>query len=235
MYQRQINVGGEMIAYNLSFKRVKNYNMRIRENGDLFVSAPIGTRAELIDKFVKDRIDFIREGRKKLEKRRMASPRLDNIEDGGVHTVFGEEMTLKIIQAKKQSVVLEDGKILLYIKCDASEEQKRRLLCRGLSEMLYKEVSDICREFFKLFSGLGIEYPIIKLRDMKTRWGTCNKTKNTITFSTMLIGTSSYFTEYVAMHELCHLIHADHSRKFYAELEKRMPDWKARAKSAYKI
>lgn len=66
----------------------------------------------------------------------------------------------------------------------------------------------------------------VRLRKMTTRWGTCNTRQGRIWLSVYLAAYPYECTEYVFVHELCHLIHANHSPLFWAEVKKAMPDYK---------
>jgi len=60
---------------------------------------------------------------------------------------------------------------------------------------------------------------------MKTRRGSCNPSKGYSNINLKLIEKSTECIEYVVFHELAHLVHADHSAKFYNYLNLFMPDW----------
>jgi hypothetical protein len=68
------------------------------------------------------------------------------------------------------------------------------------------------------------------VRDMTSRWGSCSMKTRRITLNLKLFHKPDECVEYVIVHELCHLIHPDHGKGFYALLEKELPDWKARRK-----
>ena len=68
--------------------------------------------------------------------------------------------------------------------------------------------------------------PHITVRRMKTRWGSCNKSKNRISMNIALMGYPRECIYYVVAHELCHIIHQNHSRDFYRELERIIPNRK---------
>ena len=65
---------------------------------------------------------------------------------------------------------------------------------------------------------------------MQTRWGSCNHAKGYLNFSLSLIERDLRFVEYVVLHELAHLIHANHGADFYALIAQIMPDFRARIK-----
>ncbi len=68
----------------------------------------------------------------------------------------------------------------------------------------------------------------IKIRQMKTRWGSCNPYKSYINLNIELIKKPKICIEYVIFHELTHLIYPDHSSKFYEYLSLYMSDWEKR-------
>ena len=80
----------------------------------------------------------------------------------------------------------------------------------------------------KAIKKYGIEKPTLRIRDMETRWGSCLAKKRIITLNKRLLESPRNCIEYVVMHELCHLIHPNHSKQFYSFLTMLMPDWKER-------
>lgn len=70
-------------------------------------------------------------------------------------------------------------------------------------------------------------YPAkITLRFMTSRWGSCRKDTGSLSFSTMLCREPSECADYVVVHELAHLSHADHSAAFWNLVERHCPGWK---------
>lgn len=95
---------------------------------------------------------------------------------------------------------------------------------------------EMCRRRFQaVLDGLlprleGFDLPpvTLKLRTMKSRWGSCAWGTGTVTLNRRLYFAPPECLEYVALHELCHFVHHDHSPRFHALLDRLMPDWKRR-------
>ena len=82
----------------------------------------------------------------------------------------------------------------------------------------------------KFSPRIGRKIARVRVRKMQTRWGSCNHAKGYLNFSLSLIERDPHFVEYVVLHELAHLIHANHGADFYALIAQIMPDFRARIK-----
>ena len=74
---------------------------------------------------------------------------------------------------------------------------------------------------------IGVRPGRIAVRCQKTRWGSCS-TKGNLNFNCLLMLAPDGVIDYIVVHELCHLKHMNHSKRFYAEIEKVLPDYRQR-------
>ena len=72
---------------------------------------------------------------------------------------------------------------------------------------------------------MGVTFGKITIKNQKTRWGSCSS-KGNLNFNCLLMLTPDKVRDYVVIHELCHLKQMNHSKMFWAEVEKVMPDYK---------
>lgn len=126
-------------------------------------------------------------------------------------------------------IVLENGEKILSALARFEEREKKNSLEKEYSkketEALFRSVLE---EVYPIFEKKGVPFPILKIRTMKTRWGSCIPSKKTVTLNARLMNYSRRCIEYVAVHELCHFLEPNHSPRFYARMTEIMPDWQER-------
>ena len=131
-------------------------------------------------------------------------------------------------EAKKDTIAIDGVYIFLEVKDINDVEKKRRIVTRFLDQECKTIFTEVMEDLYPLVKKYGIEKPTLRIRDMETRWGSCLAKKRIITLNKRLLESPRNCIEYVVMHELCHLIHPNHSKQFYSFLTMLMPDWKER-------
>lgn len=122
---------------------------------------------------------------------------------------------------------------------DWIEQRQKSFLKRGAPAVLpmprknskaYKELRERARtlarerlEYFNTFYHFS--YTTISIRDQKTRWGSCSKA-GTLSFNLRIALLPPDLCDYVIVHELCHTREHNHSDKFWAQVERSLPNWK---------
>lgn len=75
---------------------------------------------------------------------------------------------------------------------------------------------------------MGVQASKVQVKRMKTKWGTCNPETATLWFNLELAKKSPRGLEYVVVHELTHLLEANHGKRFIELMDGFLPDWRAR-------
>ena len=227
---RSVIADGREIKYFLERKRVKNLNLRIRKDGTVFVSANQSISNEEIDKFVSSKADYIIKAIEHFAASSQYRPCPKQYVSGETFYIQGRSLRLQVVQADKEVVSSDGIYIYLEVKDTNDYEKKKKIITRFLELQCKKVMNEILEELYPQFQKYGIAKPKLRIREMKTRWGSCLVGKEIITLNRCLLEAPRICTEYVMMHELCHFVYPNHSNQFYAFLTMLMPDWKERKK-----
>lgn len=226
--QRILNAKGHEILFNLERKPVRNLNLRVRKDGSVWVSADPGVPCEEIDAFVASKAPYILKALEHFHEMAQYRPQPKQYVSGETFNILGRGLRLQVTQAAKDSISADGVYIHLGVRDLHDMEKKRRIVNRFLDQLCRMVFSDVMNALYPSFQKYGVQKPSLRIRDMETRWGSCLSTKGIITLNKRLLEAPRHCIEYVVMHELCHLIHPNHSRQFYAFLAMLMPDWKER-------
>lgn len=208
------------ITYTLVTKQVKNINMRISSKGEVVVSANPFVPMDKIDDFVSSKVFWIVKHQKSMQERSQKSM----IDDKHI-VLFGNSLKIRKTTGKYNHVSYD--KDTLYVQCREQADPEK--VIRQFLDKLCRDVFlDIATLTFRSLSNYHLEFPDVKIRDMKSRWGSCTPTKNSITLNRKLIHYPFEFIEYVVLHEFVHFIQPNHSKAFYNIIENYMPDYKTR-------
>ena len=226
--QRVLTAKGREILYSLERKQVKNLNLRVRKDGSVWVSAEPGVPCEEIDAFVAGKAPYILKALNHFYEMAQYRPQPKQYVSGETFNILGRGLRLQVTQAAKDSISADGIYIHLGVRDLSDTEKKRRIVSRFLDQQCKTVFGDVMDDLYPLFQKYGVQRPSLRIRDMETRWGSCLAKKGVITLNKCLIEAPRHCIEYVVMHELCHLVHPNHSGQFYAFLAMLMPDWKER-------
>lgn len=218
------------IRYVLERKAVKNINLRVRRDGSVYVSAAPSVPEERINSFVSSNVSFIRKAREKFSRQTSESSAPKRYVSGETFYLAGRSLRLKVEVGSKNTVSCDGVFILLQVKDGATSDVRRRLVQNYLRKEYQELFYHIMQDIYPVFAKYGVAFPALRLRNMKTRWGTCLPQKGIITLNTVLAQAPRHCIEYVIFHEFCHFIYPNHSKQFYGLLTGLVPDWRARKK-----
>ena len=227
--RKRLSFNGFIIEYELTRKRVKNLNLRIRRDGSVHVSAPYLTPQSRIDSFILSHAGRIIDSLRRMqENREQVEARQDRL------TVLGESLPLHIVHGRKNEATIEQGLVRLTLRDTGDLAAREAALQKLIRQIAVEEITESSERLYPIFQTMGVAYPEIKFRRMKSRWGSCRYEKGSLSFNTALAQAPKECMDYVVMHEYCHFIHPNHSPAFHGLMTKLMPDWKRRKKALEK-
>ncbi len=218
----EIEVEGiKIIVYK---KRIKHLYLKVFPSDNIKVSAPYRLSKRDINKFILSKIDWIKKHRESVKEEIKKEYKYIS---GEVHYFKGKEYILKIVvlNIKEPKIIVEGKYIYYYIPYGYSQRKKEDYYLLWLKKKLKEELDLLIPEWE---SKIGVNAKEIRIRKMKTRWGTCNPFDKRIWINLELIKRDKKFLEYIVVHELLHLIEKRHNKRFYALMDKFLPDWKNR-------
>jgi len=204
---------------NVTRKRIKNLYLRVLPQGEISVNAPMRTTEAEISRFVLSREDWID---LQLKRQEGVVPR--GYCDGDAVPYFGKSLTLRLFERTgRMHIALRGDTLELFIRPDADEAARKRAVDTWYREELYEAAGAMLPAVERTVGKRAGE---LKVRDMKTRWGTCNIRTALITLNLRLVEKPAECLRYVLTHELCHLHEAGHGERFWKRMDVYYPDWK---------
>ena len=203
-------------------KDVRNITLKVRPNGEAILTTPKAASDEHIKFIIEKRAKWI--AKKHTFFASFKTPQKEYV-SGEDFKYLGRSYRLKVVQSKEERVKLQRGYLELFVKDKSDLERKRNLVYEWYNEKAMLYFFNILQEFNKIVKQ---DIKSVKIRQMKTRWGSCNPYKSYINLNIELIKKPRACIEYVVFHELVHLLYPDHSKKFYDYLTLYMPDWQKR-------
>lgn len=201
--------------------------MRLRiypPEGRVKISAPTRMSLGAIKQFITLKQEWIQASRQRVQQAMIKDKA--GLESGERHWFMGEAYTLQVhFTNNSPGCALHHKTLNLLVKEGATIEEKEYLLNQWYRQQLDVLLKKIIPIWEKI---IGVEAKQVRIRAMKTRWGSCNTRAQRIWINLWLIKKPQACVEYVIVHELIHLLEASHNQRFYQLMTQFLPDWKGR-------
>lgn len=240
--------------FTITRKRIKNMYLRVHPDGSISVSAPKRLSDKAIREFVNSKADWIEMQLQKLEERKRIEQKFGTKQSqepsyitGEIHYYWGlpcsllleetagkgrvefienpyfceENLTEEREQNKPDTSIR--GILHMHISANSTTEQRKHLLEEFYRQQLKLVVPELLEKYIPVVGKAPTEW---RIRNMKTRWGTCNTKDKRIWLSLQLAKKHPDCLSYVIAHELTHLHVANHSKAFWTRMDAYYPRWK---------
>lgn len=215
-----VEFGSKRIDFHLEFTNRKSLGITVKPDLVVVVKAPVNTPVDKIKEMIRKKAPWIIRQQSfflafhpKLTDRKFVG--------GETHLYLGRQYRLKTITNRVESVKLK-GK---FIEVATLDKGRMKELVQGwYLKNARQKFDSIAQPLIEKFKRYNVKPESIVLREMPTRWGSCTP-KGRIILNPELVKAPKGCIEYVIIHELCHLVHHNHTQKFIDLQTKEMPDW----------
>ncbi|MBQ2420388.1 MAG: M48 family metallopeptidase [Clostridia bacterium] len=246
-----IFLNGEQYEYEWHVGGVKRLNLRIRPDGSIRVSTPLGVSTAQREQFLQANAPAIVRAVQRAKQKQ--AKQVD--ERSGKITHLGREIFVRVISAppgqRKKAVCKVDDdqmptELVVSVKGQQEEQEQRLLVDKAVREWekgrlvswvrachqatILDLFSDFSRRRGEPMHSFVLNPTEFRVRDMKSRWASCNTKTGVLSFYRGLIRFPASCIEYVLVHEFAHFLQPDHSPAFHALMTELMPDWRQRRK-----
>jgi len=213
------------IRVSVERKDIKNIHLSVNPpEGKVKLSVPKTTKEDTIRLFLISKIPWIKKQQKKFNNQVRQSPR--EYISGESHYFFGKRYRLNVYETnKKQRVEIKNNSYIdLYVRPNSTVEKREDVMKEWYREELKKVTTDYISKWEKI---MDIQLNFWGVKQMKTKWGSCNADRKRIWVNLELAKKNPRCLEYVIVHEMVHLKERTHGEAFKKLMDKYLPNWRA--------
>ena len=224
----EIRYGNSVIPYKVSrsARRKKTIEITLDAGEGVLVAAPVKATKEQIESVVSKRAPWI--AQRSIDG--VAVPRPKAFVSGETLPYMGREVRLDVDNEDVPAVRIRFSHwaFRVTVPRTLSGAERQGAIHRAFSRWYRRRAAERIRQSLLRWEPLlGVTPRAVKVRDQRQRWGSCAP-DGTLRFHWRIAMADSWLLDYVVVHELCHLEHRNHSRDFWAAVERAMPDYKLR-------
>ena len=205
-------------------KDIKNIHLGVYPpDGRVRVSVPLATSDETLRIFLITKSSWIKKQKGIFSKQERQTKR--EYVSGESHYIFGKkyQLTVKNSEAKQEIKITKKKSIELTVKSKTTIYQKQVMFEKFYRMELEKIIPKLLEKWEK---KVGVKVKEVRIKKMKTKWGTCNTKDKRIWLNLELAKQPFHCIDYLLVHELVHFKERKHSKRFLQLLEKAYPKWK---------
>jgi predicted metal-dependent hydrolase len=212
---RLISLGGRGVEYRFARRRRRTLGITVDATG-LAVSAPIRAPFRDIESFLRDKERWILA---KLEEwSRVPRPSEISVSSGETLPLFGNALTLEVREGGR-AVRREDDRLVVWAP---GPLRAMETLVGWLKTKALETLAPRAEHFA---ARIGLPAPQVGLSSARGQWGVCME-GGLIRLNWRLVHLPPALTDYVAAHEVAHLVEMNHSKRFWSLVTKLYPAWR---------
>ncbi len=205
-------------------KDIKNLHVGVYPpNGRVRVATPLGLDDEAVRLAVISRLGWIRRQKSEFEQQDRQSQR--DFVTGESHYYQGRRYRLDVIEYDGPPSVslLNNSTMKLSVRPGADPGNRETVLQQWYRTRLREQISPLLD---KLEPKVGVTVAEVRIKKMKTLWGSCNAEARRIWLNLELAKKSTSCLEYILLHEMIHILERHHNERFQELMDTLMPSWR---------
>lgn len=210
------------MEFTVEYRKRKSFELRVEPPGIVKVVAPKSAKEAEVLELVESKARWINQ--KLSEIRELESRRCHReYKDGEAFLYLGRNWPLEVVldSAVAKPFVSLDAGSLRIVSDRADKEHLSAVLEKWYRQRAVEKIKERLCHYGKI---VGVEPNAVRIKNQKKRWGSCSSLGN-LNFNWRCIMAPIEVIDYIVVHELCHLVHMNHSSKYWALVGRIMPDY----------
>jgi predicted metal-dependent hydrolase len=206
---KNISFGSDIISFLLKYSNRKTLGIKVYPDSSIIVIAPNNSKESDILKKVHSKVPWIIRQQLNFQSYHPFTPTRKFV-NGESHLYLGRQYKLRLVISNENKIKISAGQIFFSTK-NTDPTYLENLLKSWYKIRAQKIFNEVVSASFEQFHRYKIPFPIIQIRHMNKRWGSCSPSGKII-LNQELIKAPKASIEYVIIHELCHLVHPNHTK-----------------------
>ena len=218
----QIKIGN--ITIDIVRKKIKHMNLTIYPpTGRIRLGAPARATDDALRLFAISKLEWIKRHLDKLENQQRVPPR--RYKNGECHYFQGKRYLLTVMEedSRPKVILKNESCIELHLRPKTPVEQRHKILSEWYRTEVKKQIPAMIEKWENV---LNIKVNEWQVKQMKTKWGSCNIGKRRIWINLELAKKRACYLEYVIVHEMVHFFERHHTARFRRYMDEYLPNWR---------
>lgn len=214
-----------LVRFDVSYSRRKTICISVEAPGMVSVKAPLGLSDDEVIRGVKTKARWIVRKLSEVKDIKTMAVKKEYV-NGELFMFLGRDYSLQLIidaEPKKPAVQLNQGQLVVTVP-----SREEELINKAMEAWYRSRAQEQIKERINYYQPIvGAEPARVMVKEQKKRWGSCSS-KGNLNFNWKAIMAPPPVLDYIIVHELCHLVHHNHSQDFWNLLASILPDYKER-------
>ena len=196
--------------------RRRSVTIKVSPDNRISISVPPHLSEKKIEEIIRMKSGWIRKQIEHNQNRPLLKPK--SYENGETFFFLGEPLRLQIEETEKDNVEVRGEMLVISISAKRRSMNTAAYAALCLNRWYQEQAEKILRERTAVFAAkMKVRPNSVRIKTVRSRWGSCTRSGN-LTYNWKIVMAPSAVLDYVVIHELAHMIHLNHSQKFWKKV-----------------